>query len=306
MWVRVNPERALVGSCEYCEAGGGGSGYIERWDGAQRWQGRELIAAFAAEPAHAGAFVAKDEHPGAIAGNLVDAGLGSFAGAEDPDGGFAGALQSLGQIGDDGERHMFDATGRHVTDGGIDRSTAVFGQQNAAYAEEACQPEECSKILRVLDLIERQPDAAMGIAGLQELFEGNRGRGLDDGGACAGSFGFTAGTGVSAVVLGADGDGDGFLPGETDQGVPWFGGLRRLESERFHGAGATMDCGENTVGVAKFEHTDVVTAQEKTRMREHPRWALISEWDTGPGQPGISWWRDQLTAACTTLIRRPF
>jgi hypothetical protein len=82
---------------------------------------------------------------------------------------------------------------------------------------------------------------------------------------------------MSAVIVGADGDRDGFLSSETDEGIPRFGGLRGLKSERFHGAGATVDCSENTVGVTKFKHADVVTAQEKTRMREHPRWALISD-----------------------------
>jgi hypothetical protein len=134
-------------------------------------------------------------------------------------------LQALSEVGDDAEGDVFDAACGDITDGGIHWSAAVFGEQNSADAEEAGKPEQGAQVLGVLDLVECQPEAAWSIARLQELFEGDGGWGFEKSGAGAGALSFAAGGRSAAVIVALEGDGDGFLLGESGECVPGFGGV---------------------------------------------------------------------------------
>jgi hypothetical protein len=135
----------------------------------------------------------------------------------------------LSKVGDDGEGYVFDTTRCNVANSAIDGGAAIFGEHYAADVEEAGQPKECAEVLRVLDLVECEPEVARGRAGLQELVERDWGGRFDERRAGADAFGFA--TRPATVVRRCDSDGDGFVPGCFCERVPWFGGLRRLEAK---------------------------------------------------------------------------
>ena len=87
---------------------------------------------------------------------------------------------------------MFSAACRNIADRRVDRRTAVFRQDDAAHAKETGQAKQSAKILRVLNLIQSQPQSARTFARIPEDFQWQWRWGFDSRRARSGAFGIAS------------------------------------------------------------------------------------------------------------------
>ena len=84
----------------------------------------------------------------------------TFAGSHDPDAGILHGFERLREIGRKRKRNKLNPAGGDIADSLRHGSTAVTRHHNSANAKESGKTKQGAQILRVLHLIQRQPESS--------------------------------------------------------------------------------------------------------------------------------------------------
>ena len=167
----------------FVEDDGSGGGDVEGADAAGHGDAEEMVAGAADEVVEAGAFATEDED--AVAGEveLVVVGLAALVETDDPDVALLEVFEGAHEVDDAGDAEVLGGAGACLDGDRAERCGASLGEDDAVDAGAVGYAEESAEILRVFNAVEREKEAAGGggLAGGEEVFDGEEFLGADEG-----------------------------------------------------------------------------------------------------------------------------
>lgn len=238
------------------DEGSGGDGDVQAGHAGPAWgEAAHHVAILGGESSHSRHFIAQNEQPGAVAGDVEDVGRLMLARTEHPESGVLGDLQGATEVRRLGEGDDLHAAGSGVVDDAGEGGGAVTCEDEPSHAKEGGGAEDGAEVMRVLDLVEGDPEVGpIGDNVGEEFLEAQRSS-LVNGGFTAAFAACFSGRGATAAVgFGcADLDGNAGLAGGFEDFGPGTGRFGGTQGEGGDRARPMGQGGENAVGVFEDE-----------------------------------------------------